>query len=271
MISNIRCIVSDLDGTLLMPDHSLSNEVVTAIRRYTEEGGLFTIATGRPLFTAQSIIDQIGIELPVILCNGAVLATSGEVIERKSLDTAVLADMLVEAHERGLMVLLFREASIEVFARNEDIEAFEHKESVACTLVSITDPDWRTGELEKVILLGELDRIEALWSHWASQLHNVVEKFQSEPHYVELISAEASKGKALERLSELLGIDRQSMMAIGNQMNDLPMLQAAGVGVAVANSPDELKSAAHYVCTASYGTGVIEAINQLAYGRSTNL
>lgn len=268
--SNIRCIVSDLDGTLLMPDHSLPNEVVMAIKRYTEAGGLFTIATGRPLLTAKSIIEQMDIEIPVILCNGAVLASAGKVIERSSLEVETLADLLIDANEHGLMVLLFREQCIETFARNEDVEAFERKELVKCRLVSVSSASWKLGELEKVILLGNIDKIEALWSKWSSKLENTVAKFQSEPNYVELISAKTSKGKALERLSEMLGIDRASMMAIGNQMNDLPMLQAAGVGVAVANSPAELKAAADYVCSASYGAGVIEAINNIVYGRGMN-
>jgi len=266
--SNIRCIVSDLDGTLLGPDHSLPNEVITAIQAYKKQGGLFTIATGRPLLTAQSIIDQIEIEIPVILCNGAVLAVSGKVVERICLKAAYIADMLIDAHVHGLMVLLFREDSIECFAKNEEVEAFEHKEQVNCNLVAVNDSSWRTGELEKVILLGEIEAIEALWSRWSQALSHIVEKFQSEPNYMELISAETSKGKALARLSDMLGIDQCSMMAIGNQMNDLPMLQAAGVGVAVANSPDELKTAAGYICSASYGAGVVEALNNLVYGRS---
>ena len=268
MIRKIHCIVSDLDGTLLMPDHSLSDEVVLAIKKYTEEGGIFTIATGRPLLTAQHIIEQIGIELPVILCNGAVIAASGEVIERKSLEAAIIADMLVEANQLGLTVLLFREDGIEAFEINEDIKAFEFKESAVCKLISITDISWQRGELEKVILIGNIDTIEALWSCWSPKLHSMVEKFQSEPNYMELISNKTSKGKALERLSEILGIDRESIMAIGNQMNDLSMMEAAGVGVAVANSPNELKAAANYVCTASYGAGVVEAINHFAYERS---
>jgi len=268
MDSMIRCIVSDLDGTLLAPDHSLPTEVVRAIQAYKAKGGLFTIATGRPLLTAQSIIEQIGIEIPVILCNGAVLASFGKVIERKSLKAALLADMLIDAHARGLMVLLFREEGIEVFARNEEVEAFEHKEQVQCKLVSVASSSWRSGELEKVILLGNIEAVEVLWHSWSPKLKYIAEKFQSEPNYVELISAETSKGKALERLSDMLGISKESIMAIGNQMNDLPMLQAAGVGVAVANSPAELKAASNYVCSASYGEGVIEAINHFVYGRS---
>lgn len=270
MNSTIRCIVSDLDGTLLMPDHSLSNEVVRAIRRYTNNGGLFTVATGRPLLTAQSIINQLDIEIPVILCNGAVLASSGKVIERNSLNIVSMADMLIDANERHLTVMMFREEGIEVFARNEEVEAFERKESTTCSIVSVSSSSWKTGELEKVILLGNIDSIEAVWGHWSPLLNHSVVKFQSEPNYVELVSAEASKGKALERLSTMLGIGTESMMAIGNQMNDLPMLQAAGIGVAVANSPDKLKAAAHYVCAASYGAGVIEAINYIGYGRSNN-
>src|SRR5690606_21736155 len=124
-----------------------------------------------------------------------------------------------------------------------NVLAFKHKEAVKCKLISITDVSWTRAELEKVILIGDIAKIEALWSNWSAQLQHNVELFQSEANYMELVASGTSKGHALERLSEMLNIDKQNIMAIGNQMNDLPMLQAAGVGVAVANSPEELKSA----------------------------
>jgi len=258
----IRCVVSDLDGTLLSPDHTVPVSVLQKISQFNREGRLFTLATGRPLLTAQSIIRQIGIQqVPVILCNGAVIVQGGQVIERHPLQASLLSDLAMEASVKGINVLFFREDRVEVFERNAEIAEFEQKESVRCSIVGKDSLTWRTGMLDKVILLGEIGKLRGLWGKWNESLDAEAAAFQSEPNYIELVSKHASKGAALLRLAELIGMPVEQMMAIGNQMNDLPMLEAAGIGAAVANSPEELKQAADYVCEASYGYGVIEAID----------
>lgn len=262
----IRLIVSDLDGTLLSPDHSLSEHVARAIRQYVKEGGLFTVATGRPYRTAQPVIKELGIDIPVILSNGAVLAAGGRVLERYCLSARAIADMLLDFHLTGLNVLLFREHEIQTFARTGEIEAYEHKERVSCSVVSALSFRWMTGELEKVIVIGDLVAFKTVWDRWESVHRHTVSPFQSEADYVELVSGQVSKGFMLQRLSSTLGIEAKRIMAIGNQMNDLSMLRAAGIGVSVANSPIELQMASDYVSQASYGAGVIEAINRFVYG-----
>lgn len=270
-MNKICCIVSDLDGTLLMEDHSLSAEVISAVHAYQQQGGLFTIATGRPLLTTRSIVEQLGIHIPVILCNGAVIASAGEVLERRTLPAAKLSFMLIDAYNKGLTPLLFRGEDIIAFNQNEHIKAYEHKEAIICKQVSITDSCWQTSELEKVILIGEIEHVMAFLQTWRARLEDVIDIFQSEPTFVEIVSTHTSKGTAIKRLAELLHIDPNQVMAIGNQMNDLSMMQQAGVGVAVANSPIALKAAAHYVCTQAYGLGVIEAIRTVVQkGERTN-
>ncbi len=263
---DIRLIVSDLDGTLLSPDHSLSKHVAGTIRQYVKEGGLFTVATGRPYRTAMPVIQELGIDIPVILSNGAVLAEGGRVLERYCLSVKNIADMLLDFHLMGLSVLLFREHEIQTFARTEEIEAYEHKERVSCSVISARSSRWTAGELEKVILIGNLLAFNRVWDRWVSVHRHAVSPFQSEADYVELVSGQVSKGFMLQRLSSTLGIEAGRIMAIGNQMNDLSMLQLAGIGVSVANSPIELQMASDYVSQASYGEGVIEAINRFVHG-----
>jgi len=261
-MSSIRLIVSDLDGTLLSPDHKLAPEVASSIRAFVRKGGYFTIATGRPLLTARRVIEQLGIEIPVILCNGAVLAARGRILEQNGYEAGLTAELLVAAHEAGLNVLQFRDERIGVFGRTPEIETFEHKEQVACTLLSAADEGWRQGELDKVILLGDIRRSTQLWKRWGPLLGDRIAALQSESDYLELIPARIDKGTALRKVAYVLGVELTEVLAIGNQLNDLAMLKAAGVGIAVANSPDELKAAADYVTRSPYGEGVVEAIGR---------
>ena len=263
----IRLIVSDLDGTLLSADHTLPSSTATAIREYVSRGGCFTLATGRPFITARPIIHQLGLDLPVILCNGAVLAqANGIPLERFSISLACLYDLLNAADQSGLDVLLFCGDEVQTLARNINIAAYERKEGVTCSLINLHEIQESSTEIEKAILLGPVEQSRRLFAEYVDRypllLQSSIAAFQSEDNYLELVPGQVSKGTALQRLAATLDIPLDQVVAIGNQLNDLPMLQDAGIGVAVANSPDELKQAADYVCEASYSEGVLEAMER---------
>lgn len=262
----IRLIISDLDGTLLSADHTLPSSTATAIREYVIRGGCFTLATGRPFITARPIIQQLELDLPVILCNGAVLAqANGIPLERSGISLAGLYDLLNAADQSGLDILLFCGDEVQTLARNINIAAYERKEGVTCSLIRLHEIQECDTEIEKAILLGPVEQSRRLFAEYVDRspvLQSSIAAFQSEDNYLELVPGQVSKGTALQRLAATLDIPLNQVMAIGNQLNDLPMLQAAGLGVAVANSPDELKQAADYVCEASYSEGVLEAMER---------
>ncbi|GAA0387161.1 HAD family hydrolase [Paenibacillus motobuensis] len=262
----IRLIVSDLDGTLLSADHTLPSSTATTIREYVSRGGCFTLATGRPFITARPIIQQLGLALPVILCNGAVLAqANGTTLERSGISLASLYNLLNAADQSGLDVLLFCGDEVQTLARNINIAAYERKEGITCSLISLHEIQECGTEIEKAILLGPVEQSSRLFAEFVDRstaLQSSIAAFQSEDNYLELVPGQVSKGTALQQLAAILEIPLDQVMAIGNQLNDLPMLQAAGIGVAVANSPDELKQAADYVCEANYSEGVLEAMER---------
>ncbi|MDK8181445.1 Cof-type HAD-IIB family hydrolase [Paenibacillus sp. UMB4589-SE434] len=271
-MSAIRLIVCDIDGTLLNPDHRLDDKVALYIRRYVERGGLFTLATGRPLMSTQRILEQLQIRLPVILCNGAVLARDGETIMRSGLPMKPIHGLLEAAHAAGHNVLLFRGDKVQVMRRTKEIDQYERKEGIRCSVVPSmmgAESPWLEEELDKIILIGDMEVSRRIWARWERVAGAYAGVFQSETNYLELVPKHVSKGKALQQLSTMINIDTANTMAIGNQMNDLSMLRAAGIGAAVANSPDMLKAEADYVCRASHGEGVIEAIEQFIYGGIT--
>lgn len=184
----------------------------------------------------------------------------GKPAEFHGIDACGLAGLLRDAAEAGLNVLQFRGDSIEVFRRTAAIDQFEHKEEIACRVVALEEDVWAQGTLEKVILLGDVRTSLGVWERWCSRLGRAVAAVQSESDYLELVSIRAGKGAALRKVAGMLGVKWHETMAIGNQMNDLAMLQEAGIGAAVANSAESLKQATDYICRASYGEGVAEAI-----------
>lgn len=260
----IRLIVSDLDGTLLSPEHELTDTVKRTIGKFVEQGGLFTFATGRPFLTASAYEAELGLDLPYILCNGSVLAQQGKVIDSCPFPLDDIKELLLAADGRGLEVLLFQEEVIRVFRKTNGIREYEAKERIICSVVNLGELQWSEEQVQKVILMGDMTTIQELWMKWVPTFRREYAAFQSEANYWEIIPGGMSKGVALQQLAEKLDIQPNEIMALGNQLNDLDMLRFAGVGVAVANSHAGLLEEADYVCSHSYGDGVIEAIERFA-------
>jgi len=259
-LDTIRMVVSDLDGTLLSEDHRLTDEVVDAIRQFTSQGGKFTFATGRPLLTVRSVVERLDPDLPFILCNGAVIADRNRIWEKSLLSLSGLEGLLREADSRGLTVLLFYDHEVRIMRRTPDAEAFEIKEETRCVLAERNRDRWL--EVQKIILMGDIETSKSLWHKHAEGFREQYSVFQSEHNFWEIMPANQSKGAALRRLMNFMNLRPQEVLAIGNQMNDLDMLQTAGIGAAVANSHPLLKEEADYVCTRSYGEGVIEVLEK---------
>jgi len=259
---SIQLIISDLDGTLLSPSNKLEQNVLYTIEKYKSTGGHFTIATGRPLVTALPILEELQIDLPVILCNGAVIAKRNEIIEQHSFQLSEFSQLLIEAHESGLTVLLFCETDVFIFEHTADSIVYEKKEVISCKLLPIEEMNWLHLKAEKVILMGNFDTSKSIWDKHLESVGDRFEAFQSEYNYLEIVDKSCSKGNAVSIVAEKLGIAKEHIMTIGNELNDLPMYSRSGIGVAVANSREDLKAAADYVCDQAYGQGVVEAIER---------
>lgn len=261
-MEQIRLIVSDLDGTLLSADHNLIPEVREAVRQFMAAGGGFTIATGRPSLSVKNVAMELDIELPLILCNGSVIADRSGILHMVPLTLDELMPAIADADREGITVLLFEEEAISVVRRSSTVDKYENKEKVACQIADLTDEHWRTASLQKLLMIGDLDKIRSVWSAHRPRFTQQYATFQSENDYLEIVPGNQSKGEALKRLAQMMQIELSQVMAIGNQLNDLDMLQYAGIGVAVGNSHPILKEKADYVCEGSYGEGVVEAINR---------
>jgi len=259
-------IVSDLDGTLLSEDNTLTGDVKDAIQRFRSMGGLFTIATGRIGQSTKKIVDELDLDIPFILCNGSVLADRQKVWEAAILPLADLAPFLLEAHRQELPVLLFEDKVITAFRYTHDIELFERKEHVVCNLIDPYTSDWvsKNISVQKVLVIGDIQRIQEIWHAFRDNFQQNYTTVQSENDFFEIMPPDQSKGNALRKLLSHLNIAPSEVMSIGNQLNDLDMIQNAGIGVAVANSHEDLKKNADYVCRKSYGEGVIEAMEKYA-------
>jgi Cof subfamily protein (haloacid dehalogenase superfamily) len=264
-MSGIRMIVSDLDGTLLSEDNRVTDTVKDAIDRFRLAGGLFTIATGRFGPSTESIIKQLNIDIPFILCNGGVLANQDRVLEMEMITLEETSSFLLECDRLGVTVMLFREDGLHAIRRSPQLELFEQKEGIRSSLIHALADDWLTTPVQKVVMVGDVKQIREIWQTQQSSFRKQYAITQSEDDLFEILPPFQSKGTTLKKLMTLMNLESREVMSIGNQMNDLDMLENSGIGVAVANSHPELKKKASYVCSKSYGEGVVEAMERFVF------
>lgn len=262
-------ICTDLDGTLLRRDGSISLENLDAIEYFKSEGGLFTFITGRMPFFVSRMLEAVAPNAPIGCINGGGLFDhrAGKYVWTQELSPACLS--LVAAVEKempdvGFQVNLFDR--IYFCHENPTMERFRHATGVpnlTCCIDEIREP------IAKIVFgHNDAERIATLEKFLRSLPG--AENFgfvRSEHTLFEILPLGIHKGTVLERLVEFLHLDPKRTVALGDYNNDIGMLKTAGVGVAVANASPEAKAAADLVTVSNEEHAIAKVIEDLGAGR----
>lgn len=234
-------IVSDLDGTLLTSSQTISPENLEAIRRFEQQGGLFTLATGRTEQAVATFVQQLNLTTPMILYNGAKIycPVTQQVLYEESLDIPVsFWDFIISKLSEDLALLVYRDGNVYSPQRNELLERHERKDGV----VSLDLPtDSLDQAVTKLLLIAnnpeDLNAIEEK----VLAIGLEAELVYSEHNYLEILPFHTSKGNTLRVLLQLLPHKDLHTIAVGDQLNDLSIIQQADDGYAVENAHPTLK------------------------------
>jgi len=261
-----RLVAVDVDGTLL--DHSLVLDagLPGCIERLRQRGVEFTLATGRVFPSAELVARALGITLPIIANGGAVVRASGrEAVHCLTLEAREFLEVLefTAGCPGPRYVLTAEEMASE--SGGEHAAAYARRLSVPM----IIEPElsrWSGRDVTQVVLRLSPDQAEKWESEGRAGFSPRLQVSRTLPFLVEFAHRQTSKGRALAWLAEHLGIATGQVLAIGDGINDLDMLEVAGCGVLVANADPRLWSRADLVTAAPYGRGVVEALERLVGG-----
>ena len=257
-------LATDLDGTLLDTRKNISEENKKAVKEFESMGGLFTVATGRAIRSAQCYIDEMKVNAPVILQNGIMLYDfrTGEILWQTFITPEVkglLADILKA----------FPKVAAEVYAEGEQYYVLQNNPSMDDHVrIEFSNPAYCSMEdipdrLYKVLLVAESEEIDRVVEYLAGKEATDIDFVRSTEHYYEFLPRGMSKGNALKKLAEVYGIPMGKTFAIGDYYNDEAMIRMAGAGAATGNAPEDLRQAADYVTQSCDHSAVAEFINYL--------
>lgn len=264
----IKLIAIDIDGTLLNSHHQLTDEVKAALKKAEEKGVKIVLCTGRPLTGVQDLIEELdlfGENDYVVTYNGSLIqkTKTKEIVSKFELtyDDYLAIDTLA----RKLNVHLHTETADTMYTSNRDISRYTVLESYLVNMpLKFRTQDEMNAELNilKMMMIDEPEILERIQPLIPAEFYEQYTIVKSAPYFLEFLNKKVNKGAAVKRLAEQLNIQPSEVMALGDNENDLPMIEYAGIGIAMANATENVKKAASFITTSNDEHGVAVAIEK---------
>ncbi|WP_416056266.1 sugar-phosphatase [Stenotrophomonas maltophilia] len=266
--STIELVAIDMDGTLLDPAHRLTQRAKAAIAQARALGVHIVLTSGRPVSGLAPFLAELGIggnDDYCIACNGGLVRRIGTGENVAEFPLSFDDFLYCEQVARDIGVHFQALDGQRLYTPNQDISRYtvidSHLSHVPLSYRRVEDMD-RSMSFIKLMMIDEPEVLDAAIAHLPAELTERFAVLKSAPFFLEVFDRRAGKGPSLQKLAEHLGIDRANVMAIGDQENDLTMLQFAGTSVAMGNAIDAVKAAARFETTTNAEEGVARAIEQ---------
>ena len=242
----LKAVFVDLDGTLLAADHTMPERALETVRLLQATGVRVVPASGRTLQSIRSFFGPVASELDMVASNGMDVIASGKCIYHATCPTEDARALLdaVLASKRRLGMTVFTEAGPYIFDREADF-VHERIESLALAPVQRVNDGLPAGVINKVAVIAVDDTAGAV----RELSHAMGTRFAFTPcgaHFIDAAHGGIDKIDGVRMVMEHLGAGLHEVAAFGDSMNDLKMMEALPVSVAVANAMPELKAVCAY-------------------------
>ena len=241
-------LVSDMDGTLLRDDLTISNRNMDAIRKFVRCGGDFTVASGRAyrgIAAYQELMQYI--TLPIVTCHGACIYDNGaqRYISMRTLPTEIGEDIayLLQTYPSVGCTIFGNDAVTPITVRNNSLiyEVMEKREYIKTQIAPLAQmpTPWT-----KIFLASPDQKTISQCKTWLMEHRQNVDFFFTEGKFIDILAKGSSKGNAIQFIAKQTGISVSRFVGIGDSANDIPLLNSCGEAYTTANGISELKEIA---------------------------
>jgi 5-amino-6-(5-phospho-D-ribitylamino)uracil phosphatase len=267
-----RLIAFDADGTLVDHSRRISPRVKAAIAAAQARGVHQAICTGRPLVASLGYIRDLGLRGPQITFDGALIkdVDTGEVVTRRTADSSALGVVLAFARRHDLLFELYLEDAY--YSEHDNAASAVHAELIGVwpRIANLDDVLAMSNVMKGHFIFSDPGQV-ALTRRLAESMRDVLRfSFATPPpgfgalEFANVVAPGVTKGEALRRLAAYYGISIAETIGVGDGQNDLPLIEAAGIGVAMGNSPADVIAAADEITASVDEDGLALVIEQHA-------
>ena len=265
---NYKLVCTDIDGTLLNKDRELSEATIREVQRISPIP--FVLISSRMPKGMRHLQQQFNnIETPLIAYNGGFVLHGETILHSTFINNSVLAATIKKCTSTSIHLSLFHAdewyvPSMDYWAKRE-----EHNTKVTPTIKSYSDvlADWQQeGKgAHKIMCMGDENEIDILYKALETEFSDEIMLYRSKNTYIEISHKSISKKTAIDLLLQQLypEVSMQNVIAFGDNYNDIEMLKAVGLGVAVANANDEVLKIANKVTDTNKNDGVAKVLQEL--------
>ncbi|MGI6123586.1 MAG: Cof-type HAD-IIB family hydrolase [Acetivibrionales bacterium] len=262
---NYKLMAVDIDGTLLNDEGKITHATLDAIKKAVEQGLVFTIASGRPIQGIEYLNNILGLDAPFITYNGAriIKSKSKEVIFEQKLSYENAKKILSLGEKNNVTMMVWNDDKLYVNKLNERVKKYITITMVTPILLNSDEPI-KNG-VTKILWYDDVQKIKEHVIKVKETLGDKINYHTSLPFFLEFNDINASKALALQKIGEHYGIKQSEIIAVGDGFNDLSMIEYAGLGVAMGNAVEAIKSKADYITLSNNEDGIAHVINKFIF------
>ena len=266
----MKIIALDLDGTLTDSNKKITPKTKQALNHVAEKGIIIVLASGRPLLG----ITKLSEELELSKFGGYILAynggqiidcKTGNVVYEKIIPIRLYSRICELAREYQVEPLAYKDG--ELFAES-DKDVYVQKEAFNnSTSITVVDKleKYIDKEVPKFMVVGDHEKLLALQKQMQSEFGDILNIFFSESYFLEILPEGIEKAKSLDILLDKLGLSSDELLAFGDGLNDIPMLEYAGIAVAMENAYEPVKEVADHITLSNDEDGIAEFLQKSGY------
>lgn len=265
---SIQLIAIDIDGTLLSPDKTISPRVHQAIQDAKAKGVYVVLCTGRPLPGVTAYLEELNLVNDrdfVITYNGSLVqkTADGHTLAHFTLAYEDLEKVASYGDSLNIHYHAIDQEAIYVPTKDVGIYSLHEQELVGMPIRHLPlDQIPKDIEFTKMMFIDDAALLDQLLLEVPKEFASDYTLLRSQPFYLEVLNPLASKGKAVAALAEQLELTPDQVMCIGDNENDMDMIEYAGIGVAMGNAVDSVKAIADYITESDANDGVAVAIER---------
>lgn len=257
----IKLVATDIDGTILIPEGEFTSGVKQCIKKLCEKGIKVVLVTGRMNAAASLIAQDLGLDTPVVSYQGGLIKHNGETLYEKCLTPEQTEKIIEWAKGENIHLNLYNDDVLYSEKQCYEVERYCNNLHTHYEIKPFCDVE--KVKVNKLLAIDynnpeKIDRLEKELPAIFPELYIV----KSTPYFLEFSNKEASKYCAVKFLQNYWGISEDETLTIGDQNNDIALLKAGGIRVAMGNATKELKNVSTHTTDTVFNDGFVKAMEE---------
>jgi Cof subfamily protein (haloacid dehalogenase superfamily) len=264
-----KLLVIDVDGTLLNSKKEIGKRTLYTLRNVQQTGVRIVIASGRPTYGLLPLAKQLELDNYggfILSYNGCQIieAKTGAIVYEKRINPELIPYIEKKSRKNNFAIFTYKEDTIIT-----DTPDNEHilSEARINRMKIVHEPEFSTAidfsPCKCMLVSDNEEALTGLEKHWEKRLAGSLDVFRSEPYFLEVVPPQVDKAYTLSVLLRQLNIDKEEVVAIGDSVCDVTMIQMAGLGVAMGNAQESVRRCADVTTETNDNEGVALAAEKL--------